>query len=151
MIPTIYKEKIPKMLSYPIGAEALSIALAGTPQIEHLSIYFYGDFKIDKTKEIKKTYSILEVEYTFDFPDRNAPNKWIASGYYSPKWKITVNAVPCELKSEVRNLLEIKAFPQLTKWMLDNQKIHGRHENAAIVFKFDESAGELQINVAQWR
>ena len=40
MIPTQYKAKLPRHLSYPIGAESLSEALAGAPHVESLSVTF---------------------------------------------------------------------------------------------------------------
>ena len=40
MIPTEFKQRLPKHLSYPIGAEALSEALADTPNVEAITLFF---------------------------------------------------------------------------------------------------------------
>ena len=42
MIPTRYKSKLPGDLSYPLGAQAVSEALAGVPQFDALTLTFHG-------------------------------------------------------------------------------------------------------------
>ena len=41
MIPTGFKSSIPKNLSYPLGAKAISEALEGVPQMGSLVVDFY--------------------------------------------------------------------------------------------------------------
>jgi len=40
LIPTLYKTRLPREFSYPIGAEALSEQLAGVPQFSEFRICF---------------------------------------------------------------------------------------------------------------
>jgi len=40
MIPTRYKQKLPKDLSYPLGAKEVSQALAAVPQFDSLILMF---------------------------------------------------------------------------------------------------------------
>lgn len=41
IIPTRYKRKIPRALSYPVGAKIISQALAGVPQFAELRVEFH--------------------------------------------------------------------------------------------------------------
>jgi hypothetical protein len=41
MIKTVYKEKLPKGYSYPVGAEIISAALSEVPQYEEIEICFW--------------------------------------------------------------------------------------------------------------
>jgi hypothetical protein len=40
LIPTAKKQRLPKGFSYPLGAEAISAAFAGVPQLENASLWF---------------------------------------------------------------------------------------------------------------
>src|SRR4051812_26964611 len=42
MIPTRYRSKLGSTLAYPVGAEAISVALAGVPRVEMLVLSFYA-------------------------------------------------------------------------------------------------------------
>jgi hypothetical protein len=42
VIPTLSRVKIARSLSYPIGAEAISVALASVPQLAELKLIFYS-------------------------------------------------------------------------------------------------------------
>ena len=42
LIPTRYRAKLPKQLSYPVGAEIISTALSGAAHPEALSMCFYA-------------------------------------------------------------------------------------------------------------
>ena len=44
LIPTRSKGKISQLLSYPIGAERVSSALASVPQYKELVLHFQGDW-----------------------------------------------------------------------------------------------------------
>ena len=41
IIPTVSRSKIPSSLSYPVGAEAISAALALTPQLPEIRLNFF--------------------------------------------------------------------------------------------------------------
>ena len=61
VIPTLSKAKISRYLSYPIGAEHISEALASVPQFAELKLLFYSS-KFH-TPLRRGDYEFLRVEY----------------------------------------------------------------------------------------
>ena len=61
LIPTTFKEKLPRTLAYPVGAQILTDALAETPQLEELTLWFSrGDHY---TTENTGRHLCIEVRY----------------------------------------------------------------------------------------
>ena len=111
MIKTSYKHKLPQGMSYPVGAEILSNALAGVPQYEELQIWFW--FKDEywassynrKIKE-KGEIRILIVSHSS------------FSRYVFDKWKIEINSVPSTHKKQVSEQLIEKVLPELRQRLI---------------------------------
>ncbi|MCU7844167.1 MAG: hypothetical protein KZQ93_10045 [Candidatus Thiodiazotropha sp. (ex Monitilora ramsayi)] len=109
LISTTYKEKLPKGKSFPIGAEALSQHLVEAPQYGELSIAFsaqdeYWASKYNKKVKAGGDIKVLVVDYSQVFEE----------------WSIKVNAVPCDHKHTVNELLVLKALPRLLKALKAN-------------------------------
>jgi hypothetical protein len=91
LIRTTLKEKLPKGFSYPIGAEALSTALAGVPQFHEASIHFSWKDTFWASKynaKIRAAGSVNVFEVNF----------W-------NEWRIFVHAVPSEHSEHARRQL----------------------------------------------
>ncbi len=143
MIPTAYKEKIPKALSYPLNAKAISEALSGVPQFDLLKINFSPDWKgFAKDRVPNAPHKVLTAGYT-------------GSGILSPsKWEIRVRPVPRQLKHEVQVKLIAEALPKIRKWLELNQHSLDREGGHALTFFFDELTGELtteEYSSAEWK
>lgn len=132
MIPTGYKDEIPKTHSYPLGAKAISDALAGVPQFDLLKINFSFGWKgFAKDRVPGAPYRVLEAGYT-------GPGLPLLSG-----WTIHVRPVPRALKHEIQTRLLAEALPRLKAWLLANPDALDREGGHHLTFLFDELAGEL--------
>ncbi len=63
MIPTAHKSKIPKTISYPVGAKAISDALIGVPQCELLKLDFVFQNRSVKDRKADAPYTVLTASY----------------------------------------------------------------------------------------
>src|SRR5882762_9302868 len=104
MIPTRYKSKLPKGLAYPIGAEALTTALADAPHAASLSVSFYGrpvwpGSRFRETLARRHPYKILAAEFRPSCkPGYSGPEFLVEDGWYDEKWQLTVYPVVRELR-----------------------------------------------------
>lgn len=139
MIPTGYKDQIPKTHSYPLGAKAISDALAGVPQFDLLKINFFRTWQ-GFAKNRASTYVLLIVSY---------------DGYgFSLGWTIQVSPVPRPLKHEAQVKLIAEALPQIRKWLQSNPHSNDREGGHRLTFFFDELSGQLtseEHSSAEWR
>src|SRR5450759_3367558 len=75
MIPTRIKEKLPRTLSYPIGAQAISEVLAAAPHADEFSIGFFdrpgrGPRPFQQVLKDGLPYDIVTIKFR---PRRNVP------------------------------------------------------------------------------
>ena len=85
LIKTASKEKLPKGFSYPIGAEALSVALEGIPQYDNAVLWFawrdeFWASRWRKRLESREPMMMLRVAYS----------------EYFGRWDVNVYSVPSE-------------------------------------------------------
>ncbi len=119
IIPTKFKEKIPKGFSYPVGAELLSSAFSETPQFDLFTVRFWyqdeywASSYTTKIKE-KSSIKIIEVSYKNYRPHLSSSRDMIESGHYEPKWEIRVNSIPSEYAAIVKEQLISKVLPELS-------------------------------------
>src|SRR3954463_4233733 len=68
VIPTRFKSKLPKTLSWPVGAEAVTAGLGDAPHAAECSLWF-SDSPVRRASEFQQTlrearpYAVLVVEY----------------------------------------------------------------------------------------
>jgi hypothetical protein len=117
LIPTRNKFKLPKTMSYPIGAESVSVALADVPQRDLLNITFFFYSTFIKEHEQDSPFKIFEVEFTKFDKYLSASNYFIERGEYEEKWRLTVYPVPRQMKSITKKLLLEKGLPRIAKWL----------------------------------
>src|SRR4051812_13404315 len=69
VIPTLFKSKLPKTLSWPVGAEAITAGLGDAPHAGEYGLWF-SDSPVWRASEFQRTlragrpYAVLVVEYT---------------------------------------------------------------------------------------
>src|SRR5579883_595496 len=104
MIPTRLKAKLPRHLSYPIGAEALSKALADAPHVESLAVTFW-DEAVWPTSEFRRLlterlpYRIMAAEFRpARGPGLTGSNDMLEGGWYNESWQLTIYPVLSEFR-----------------------------------------------------
>jgi hypothetical protein len=141
LIPTISRAKISRLLSYPIGAAAISEALAETAQASSIQLHFYfwTDFHLRNGR-----YEFLRVEYLNDaVPFNDHP---ISSLYQRPpqyRWEIIVQPVPRVMRHRINQYILDTALPATKLWL--NQRAGLSQKGSTLLtFFFDEKAEEFK-------
>jgi hypothetical protein len=121
ILRTRYKEKTPKGFSYPIGAEKISEALFDAIDGDKCVIYFSvrDDFWASSfNQRIKDQLPLRIFQLRYSQPQTNlsSSQSMIDSGWYDPKWKIEVNAVPTKYASSAKSLL-INELSEASLWL----------------------------------
>jgi hypothetical protein len=143
MIPTGFKLRLPKHLSYPIGAEALSDALADAPNVEAITLFFgTSQWPVSGTKRALAggmPHDILVADF------------WPANYRGSNEnWFLYVYAVPRDLRHLVNRLLREQGVPHLSGWLRASLRPDWRLRHHRLVLRFipveesitaDESSG----------
>jgi hypothetical protein len=151
MIPTRSKAKLPKTLSYPLGAEAISEALAGAPHADELSLSFY-DRAVWPATEFNRfireglPYRILSAAYMPPLkPGHSAPNTLVESGWYQGHWSITVYPVLRELRHAAGQLLRELGLPAVVRWLRSSGRAGWDTRQHSIGLVFSPTNGTLSI------
>jgi hypothetical protein len=143
IIPTSHRAKIPKALSYPLGAKIISEALAGVPQFDYLHINFRYWNKLARHHGTEIPYQVLEARYSGPLRSFSASKSMVEKGYYSPTWEITVSAIPRSLRHLLQSKLITEALPAIRVWLTTNPDLGEREGGHALTFIFDELKNEL--------
>jgi hypothetical protein len=142
MIPTRYKSNLPKTLSWPLGAEAISMALADAPHAGDLSLSFAGSpvwpaSAFRRLLRESRPYAVLVAEYR---PRRRPGYTGAAShverGWYEARWELTVNPVPRGLRATAGALLRERGLPAVAEWLRSSGQTgwESRHHRIELVF-----------------
>ncbi|HXM24329.1 MAG TPA: hypothetical protein VN948_23945 [Terriglobales bacterium] len=145
IIPTSYRAKIPKTLSYPLGTKTISEALAGVPQFDYLNINFRRS-RLAGHPATKIPYQVMEARYSGPSHSFSASKSMIEKGYYSPTWEITVLTVPRSLRHLLQGKLVAEALPAIREWLTTNPHSGEREGGHTLTFGFDELKNELTCN-----
>jgi hypothetical protein len=123
MIPTLYKSRLPRSLSHPIGAQALSEALAGAPHVGSFTVAFsdlaiWPKSRFQKVLAEKQPYQILTARFSpGSRPGYGGSNKFIESGWYDAKWELMVYPVLRELRHVAHRLLLEQGLTSIKRWL----------------------------------
>ncbi len=134
-------------MSYPIGAEALSIALEGVPQSALISIAFGPAlYALSRRPGHASRYTVLSGVYRHCLPNQFSPNHMLERGHYEPQWELRVNEVPRLHRHAVRTLLANEGLPRLRDWLVSLACVTGREGHYSMVLGFDESQQTLNYD-----
>ena len=123
MIPTRYISKLPKSLSWPVRANAISTYLAGLPHIADFTLTFwespvYPKAAFQRTLRETLPYKIFRAEYT---PARNpgysGSNDMVERGWYEAKWTMSVYPVLSEYRCTAGSSLLDNGLPKIADWL----------------------------------
>jgi hypothetical protein len=145
IIPTGLKVKIPKTLSYPLGAQAISEALQGVPQIGSLLVDFWYMNRMQWKLPIPlQPYRVLSVSYWSASIKPAYRRFYIEAGQFDAGWRITVEPVPRSLRQSIQGKLLAEALPKMKTWLIASQDSEGRTGGHNLVLRFDETSNELK-------
>jgi hypothetical protein len=145
LIPTNYRAKLPKTMSYPIGAESVSVALAQVPQRDLLNINFVFHSHFIKEHERDAPFAIFEAEFTKPDMHLTASNDFIERGVYEEKWGLTVYPVPRQMKSVAKKLLLEKGLPRIAKWLAMERTPLWKTGRKTITILFDQAEESISF------
>lgn len=116
MIPTKYKQKLPRFLAYPLGAQAISDALVGVPQYDLFSLRFS---RHDYDPRVDGKPLTIAARYTKYNVRLSSSHDLEESGFYDPQWDATIYAVPRPLNARIRNALRAHGMQLLRDWLAE--------------------------------
>ena len=124
LIPTKNKYKLPKSMSYPLGAKEISESLAEVPQYNDLNLTFidrstFWASKFNECIKNKEQIKVLEIKYTKLKGGISTPKKWLEEGSPGSGWNITIYAVPKVNRHQTNAALKALVLPNLKKWLND--------------------------------
>jgi hypothetical protein len=144
MIPTGHRTKIPKILSYPLGAKAISEALEGVPQTGSLTVdFFFYNSEWRNRPDPALRYRVLSVSYWH--VDQLMRKFSYADGHFDASWRITVEPVPRNLRQTVQLKLLQDAMPIVRRWLIASHDTGDRAGGHNLFFYYEELANELKV------
>jgi hypothetical protein len=145
LIPTDHRAKLPKTMSYPIGAESVSETLAQVLQRDLLNLNFVFHSHFIKELERDSPFAIFEAEFTKFDMHLTASNYFIERGNYEEKWKLTVYPVPRQMKSIAKKLLLEKGLPRIAKWLATKRTPSWKTGRKTITILFDQAEESISF------
>jgi hypothetical protein len=129
-LPTLFKRKIPSTLSYPIGAERISQALASVPQYDDIGLEFWYYSKAPRRAEpiefLKAEYNTLRFSETM---------KWSL-------WTVRIQPVPREARHLVQQHILQEGLPAIAEWLCQRAGLNRRGSDR-LVFRFNPTTLEF--------
>jgi hypothetical protein len=139
LIPTRFKAKISHLLSFPIGAERVSKALADTPQIAKLFLHFnsdrWGHVRSGRYPCIRVQHSSRCAGMADRFSDATGVPMF-------NEWEVCVYPVPRIHRHSIQQNIVTIALPQINEWLRKRTELQQPGEQS-LTFYFDERKDEF--------
>jgi hypothetical protein len=146
IVPTRYKAKLPGDLSFPLGAQAVSEALAGVPQFDTLTLAFSGPPRAFRdTLKAAKPYTVLWVSFTRMTISLSSPRSFIEEGLIGRKWEVDVYPVLRQHRHAVRTALLEHALPRARRWLADPRAASWQFGHRHVEFLFNPDDGSVSL------
>ena len=141
IIPTLSRAKISHHLSYPIGAEAVSLALGSTVQLPELKLHFY--FWSNNSLRWGH-YEFLRVEYLNNAtPAQDFPIWRLHQRPPQYRWEIVVQPVPRVNRHRINKYILESGLPQVGSWLSERTGL-SQQGNDMLTFFYDEKAEKFE-------
>jgi hypothetical protein len=145
---TVFRNKLPQSLSYPIGLELIRSALAGAPQLDALRVMFSsGHWQATKFRQSlrnREPYVLVTASHVpASKPGFIGSNDMAERGHYDESWELTVNPTPRELRAVARRLLIAEGLPAIASWLQKTAKEAGDSRHRRVDFVFDADRESL--------
>ena len=132
--------KISQRLSYPVGAERVSVALASVPQLAELKLHFYSGFDVQLRSG---HYEFMRVEYlNHARPSKERPISSLYKRAEQGRWRIVVQPVPRTLRHRVKQYIVDSALTQVAQWLIQ-RKESAERGNDILAFFYDEKGEDF--------
>jgi hypothetical protein len=141
IIPTLSRAKISHHLSYPIGAAAVSMALASVVQLSELKLHFYfwSDLWLRSGH-----YEFLRVEYLNNAtPAEEWPIPQLHKRPPQYRWEIVVQPVPRVNRHRINKYILESALLRVGSWLSERAGLSQRGSDV-LTFFYDEKAEEFE-------
>lgn len=151
MIPTRSKAKLPKTLSYPLGAGAITEALADAPHVADLSLSF-SDTPVWPASEFQRrlregqAYPVLFAEYVpAQKPGYYAAKALADGGWYDARWVLHVYPVRREVRHAAAGLLRAQGLPAVAEWLRSSGRAGWEGRRHSLQLLFGAADGTLSV------
>ena len=142
MIQTRHRSKLPKTLSWPVGAETVSAALNDAPHAADLTIQFFDSpvwpaSAFQKLLRQSLPYAILVAEYhPRSNPGYIGSASMVEAGLFDARWELRVNPVPRSLRAAAGALLRDQGLPAVADWLRSSRRAGwlGRYHRLEVVW-----------------
>ena len=141
LIPTQSKQPLPHEHSYPIGAQAITGALAKVPQLAELGLSFYSFNKFHY--ESCGNCLVLAAEYRHLHVGLSASNIMVEEGWYEPCWQVAVYAVPRKNRHAINIALVSMGLSAVEEWLCEARTETWLDSFHRIGLEFSADSGEL--------
>jgi hypothetical protein len=140
MIPTRFKSKLPKTLSYPLGATTISDALANAPHFDDFTLLFY-DAPIWPASEFQRLlreslpYKVFAVSYEPALKINYGGSNYL--GHFDVKrWELLIYPVLRHLRQKAGQMLREEGLPAVVEWLRSANQTgwESRQHSLALVF-----------------
>jgi hypothetical protein len=114
-IPVLGKSPHPIGFSYPLGASAMSEALAGLPMFDRFTLYYSNRTLIFTMPPPLKGFPILRITYTrYPVYESRGSTRRFQGG---ERWAIEVLPTPFDHRELIQKVILEKAVPLLREWL----------------------------------
>ncbi len=142
MIPTRHKSKLPKTLTWPLGAEAISTGLVDVPHASELTLSYHGSANLPASafqRLLRESlpYAILIAEFhPASNPGYSGAAFMVERGWYAERWELQVHPVMRPLRSVAGLLLRAQGLPALAEWLRGSDRTGWKMRQHRIEFVF---------------
>ena len=144
MIPTRLKAKLPPHLSYPIGAQRISDALAGVPHADELSLTFWAASESRRLLAEQLPYAVVVARFRpARKPGYVGSNAMVDAGFFDERWEIEVGPVLRQHRHVAQQLLEQRGMPAIARWLTASSRRGWTSQGRNIRLVFDALEGSL--------
>ena len=132
----LYRKKIANWQSYPLGAEAISSALADVPQYSRLAVAFHDDYSRRGAVD-SRVYRVLRLSYRrlSNAPPSDKPANEL--GWFDRNWEIEVNPIPRIRRHLIKGQLLNYGLPEVRQWLLRHATHRMGRESLELIFSED--------------
>jgi hypothetical protein len=132
LIPSGYKSKIPSTLSWPLGAEEISAALASVPQYGDLTLNFRYVGSDRGAVQSPWWMTVIQIDYAKHSIGFSASKSMIDRGWHERHWNLRIVPVLRTDRKIVRDRLLLQ-LPHVADWLTKNHALKAIGRSSLLV------------------
>jgi hypothetical protein len=118
-LPTRRRARLPRQLSYPLGAKQISKVVDGIPQFDVLELSFARWYYTELFRKENKPVPVLSASYIRS--DASPLQSKFDAERQDPGWRLTVRPVPNAEAAACRTLLLETGLPRARAWLVSSR------------------------------